>query len=183
MTIARKAAQPGAQSGFTLIEILVAVLVLSVGILGLVGLESFSMQNNRTAHLRSQASILAYELADRIRANPGVDYSSLAPADNGCRSFSGTATSCTPQEIGSQDLFDWQQQVGRSLPIADITQLTVAEGDAGDICQSSDYYKITITMALTANEEQILPNATGTEMDEFVKEQDDAFSLCFRKPG
>lgn len=57
------------QKGFTLIEILVAVVVLSIGLLGLAGLQARSLQFNKSAEQRSQATILAYDIIDRMRAN------------------------------------------------------------------------------------------------------------------
>jgi type IV pilus assembly protein PilV len=57
------------QRGTTLIETLVALVVLSVGLLGIAALQMTSLRNNRGAHLRSQAQVLAYDIADRMRAN------------------------------------------------------------------------------------------------------------------
>ncbi|MCF6236730.1 MAG: type IV pilus modification protein PilV [Gammaproteobacteria bacterium] len=56
--------------GFTLIEVLVSMAVLGVGILGVAALQITNAQNNSNAYLRSQAVFLAYDIADRMRANP-----------------------------------------------------------------------------------------------------------------
>ncbi len=56
-------------SGYTLVEVLVAVVILSVGLLGLAGMQARGMRNSHDAYLRSQAAILAYDIADRMRAN------------------------------------------------------------------------------------------------------------------
>ncbi|MBN2886612.1 MAG: type IV pilus modification protein PilV, partial [Chromatiaceae bacterium] len=69
MSRARHIALPRRQRAFTLIEVLVAVLVLSVGLLGLAGLHGVSLKLNRGAALRTQASQLAYEITDAMRAN------------------------------------------------------------------------------------------------------------------
>jgi type IV pilus assembly protein PilV len=58
--------------GFTLVEVLVAALVLAVGLLGLAGLQLASMKSNHSAYLRSQATVAAYDLLDRMRADPGA---------------------------------------------------------------------------------------------------------------
>jgi len=58
-----------AQGGATLIEVLVAVLLLSFGIVGLAGLQFTGTKFNHSAYLRSQGTSLAYDLADRARAN------------------------------------------------------------------------------------------------------------------
>ena len=57
------------QSGFTLLEIMVAIVVLSLGLLGLAGLQAASLRNNQTAYYRSIATQQAYDIADRLRAN------------------------------------------------------------------------------------------------------------------
>jgi type IV pilus modification protein PilV len=56
-------------AGFTLLEVLVAVLVLAIGLLGLARLQMTVMKSNQSAYLRSQASLLAYDISERMRAN------------------------------------------------------------------------------------------------------------------
>jgi type IV pilus assembly protein PilV len=56
-------------SGFTLLEVLITLIVLSVGLLGLAGLQTMSLRNNHDAYLRSQATIQAYDIVDRMRAS------------------------------------------------------------------------------------------------------------------
>jgi type IV pilus assembly protein PilV len=58
-----------AARGFTLVEILVTILVISIGLLGIAGLHSFSLRNNYDALMRSHASALAADIADRMRSN------------------------------------------------------------------------------------------------------------------
>jgi len=58
--------------GFTLIEVLISVLILGLGILGTLNLQTRALLDNQDAYLRSQAIILAYDMADRIRANAGI---------------------------------------------------------------------------------------------------------------
>lgn len=57
------------QSGFSLVEILVTLVVLSLGLLGVLGLQVTGLQRNDGAYLRTQASLYAYDIADRMRAN------------------------------------------------------------------------------------------------------------------
>lgn len=57
------------QRGAGLIEVMVAVLVLALGLLGIAGMQLVSLQNNHSAALRSQAVLLAYDAIDRMRAN------------------------------------------------------------------------------------------------------------------
>lgn len=58
------------QSGFTLIEVMIAVLVLSIGLLGISALQALGLRSSYGAYLGSQATLLAYDMSDRIRANP-----------------------------------------------------------------------------------------------------------------
>lgn len=57
------------ERGFSLIEVLVALLILSVGLLGIAGMQTLSVQMNVSARQSSQATFLAYEIIDRMRAN------------------------------------------------------------------------------------------------------------------
>jgi type IV pilus assembly protein PilV len=73
--------------GFSMIELLVAVLVIEVGVLGVTALQMVSLQNNRSALVRSEAVQLAYDMMDRIRGNPrggvpGQAYGGLDVGDN-----------------------------------------------------------------------------------------------------
>lgn len=65
----RSPARPPRQRGLTLIEVLVALLVLSIGLLGLAGLQNVSLQYNHDSYLRTNANNLAYDVMDRMRAN------------------------------------------------------------------------------------------------------------------
>ena len=94
--------------GFTLVEILVSVFVLGIGLLGLSGLQVLSLQNNHSAYLRSQATLLAYDMADRMRANLSaviaLDYDKPTAASIGdCIN----ATGCTPAEMAQNDMYEW----------------------------------------------------------------------------
>lgn len=103
-----------AQRGFSLIEVLIALIIMSVGMLGIAGLFVQGMQAGRTALFRHNAVTLAGDVADRIRANPraGVDY--MGPGvNNGCV---GTGIDCTPTQMAAHDILLWDQQAFDSLP-------------------------------------------------------------------
>jgi type IV pilus assembly protein PilV len=99
--------------GFTLVEVLVAVLVLAIGLLGLAGLQVTGLRNNQSAYHRSLATQLAYDISDRMRANAaGKDF-----YDNGAASEADcVAQSCTPQQIAENDLYEWSELVSGQLP-------------------------------------------------------------------
>ena len=104
-------------SGFTLIEVLIAMLILAVGLLGLAGMQITGMRNNLSAYNRSLATQLAYDMADRMRANVAdagtfgaSTYITLNPtaatAQGACTAVAGA---CTTAQMAQQDLFEWNQ--------------------------------------------------------------------------
>ncbi|WP_421858090.1 type IV pilus modification protein PilV [Marinobacter salarius] len=116
---AKSKASPGSRSrGFTLIEILVTLFILAVGLLGLAGLMVDGMRNNQGAYLRTQASILAYDMADRMRANreeaeDGGKYAgfSTANASTTISACASTAVGCTPEQQATVDKVQWTRQI------------------------------------------------------------------------
>jgi type IV pilus assembly protein PilV len=123
--------------GFTLVEVLIALIILSVGMLGIAGLYVHSMQAGRTSLFRHHAVTLAGDVADRIRANPrgGVAYAS-GGADNYC--VAG-GVNCSPTEMAANDIFLWDQQAADTLPNG-----TVAVAFAGGVAGMPPTYNITI---------------------------------------
>ncbi|MEM9401986.1 MAG: type IV pilus modification protein PilV [Pseudomonadota bacterium] len=108
------------EQGFTLIEVMIALLVLSIGLLGLAGLQVTALQNNQGAFMRSQATALAYDLADRMRANVlGTISGNYIMANAGADTDCGTATGCTPQAMAQNDLQDWTTSIATYLPLGE----------------------------------------------------------------
>ena len=109
-------------TGFTLIEVLIAMLVLAVGLLGLAGLQATSLKNNQSAYNRSQATQLAYDLADRMRANVRAviirTYIAIATrsAVRSSTLLRRHNTTCTPADMAQNDLYEWNLAVSTTLP-------------------------------------------------------------------
>lgn len=106
-----------AAQGFTLLEVLVAVIVLSIGLLGLASLQAVGLRNNQSASLRSQSTVLAYEIVDRMRANRG-------PALNDSYNTDLSMPTCVANPalsgtIANQDLVQWKNSLACSLPSGD----------------------------------------------------------------
>jgi type IV pilus assembly protein PilV len=104
-------------AGLTLVEILVAVVVLSIGLLGLAGLQAAALRNNHSAYLRSQATVFGYDMADRMRANPiaisnGNYDSPAATAVSACLNAAG----CTPAQMATHDMSEWSIALANTLP-------------------------------------------------------------------
>ena len=105
------------QAGFTLVESMVALVVLSVGMIGVAALHGQGLGAGRSAQFRTIAINLTADMADRIRVNrlAGAAYAG-APANNNCDPTGGPAVDCTPAQMAAHDLFVWNQQVQNSLP-------------------------------------------------------------------
>lgn len=138
--------------GFTLVEVLIALVIMSVGMLGIAGLYVHSMQAGRTSLFRHQAVTLAGDIADRIRANPraGAGYM-VAGADNSC--VDG-GLDCTPAEMAQNDIFVWSIQAADALPAGAVNilfnnvptpseyRIRITWNEAGQV--PSPQYEITI---------------------------------------
>jgi type IV pilus assembly protein PilV len=106
--------------GFTLLEVLIALLVFSLGLLGMAGLLIVSVKTNHSAYLRTQASFLAQSMADRMRSNtPRIwtgDYSVSYPSMDTDPCPLGTA--CSRAGIATRDKAQWSTQLRDQLPNA-----------------------------------------------------------------
>lgn len=103
--------------GFTMVETLVALVVLAVGMLGIASLFLTTMRAGGSAISRMHAVNLASDIADRIRANrrAGAAYTVAASAaDNIC--VGAAAVDCSPAQIAANDVYLWQRQVARTWP-------------------------------------------------------------------
>ncbi|MGI2028825.1 type IV pilus modification protein PilV [Endozoicomonas acroporae] len=109
--------------GFTLIETLVALLILSIGLLGMAGLQIVSLQSSNGALSRSQATMLSYDLVERIRRNPEqIDYYKDS-LDTKPESTNCISTTCTAEQLAQEDLFQWSTELDQAIPgaIANMT--------------------------------------------------------------
>lgn len=107
--------------GFTMLEVLIAILVTSIGLLGVAGMQAFALKNTHSASLRLTASMLATDMIDRMHANKSgsrygwYDKPSLAAYTTPVASCLTTA-GCTAQELANNDLNEWSQRVAAALP-------------------------------------------------------------------
>lgn len=98
------------QKGFSLLEVMIAVFVLAIGLLGVAGLQLVSMKSGQSAFLRSQATLLAYTIVDDIRANRtnASDYA-IALSD----------TSSSASGLAGDAVDDWLGDLAAELPAGD----------------------------------------------------------------
>lgn len=100
--------------GFTLVEILVAVLVMAIGLLGIAALQTTALQFTRGAYYRSQATTLAYDIADRMRANREAALGGDYDAD-----FADPAPTCGDPKgdtVAELDVSAWHSAIACLLP-------------------------------------------------------------------
>ncbi len=119
--------------GFSLVEVLIALIIMSVGMLGIAGLYVQSMQAGRTSMLRHHAVTLAGDIADRIRANPiaGAAYTATPGQDNNCV---GTGATCDSAQMAAHDIFLWRAQANDFLPpMVDGTEQVIIALDAAAV--------------------------------------------------
>lgn len=123
------------QRGFSMIEVLIALLILAIGLFGMASLMMTSMKSNQSASMRSQATWLAYDIFERMRLNSNVATSSTsyvtaaataAPNDPNCKS-----SGCSTTNIAVQDLFEWKTQL-------------VQAGLTGSIARAGNAYTVSI---------------------------------------
>ncbi|WP_286221890.1 type IV pilus modification protein PilV [Marinobacter apostichopi] len=145
---------PASQTGIGLIEILIAVLVLGIGILGVASTQVVSMQMNSQSQNRSQAVLLAEDLFDRIRANPAnpAGYALAAGAAQGGNN-GDCATGFVPGNgnVTDDDIASWQNSLTCLLPAA---QRTVAVN--GNV--------VTITIDWDQNDANATPVVVRTQI-------------------
>jgi type IV pilus assembly protein PilV len=107
--------------GFTMLEVLIAIVVIAFGLLGVAGLQVVALKNNQSASYRLIATTLANDMIDRIKTNNvGADAGEYnKPNPNayttpvaGCLLASG----CSPQELAQNDRFEWARMVEAALP-------------------------------------------------------------------
>lgn len=111
------------QKGSSLIEILVSLMILSVGILGVMGLQTRSMQFNQGALHLVRATILAEDYVDRMRSN--IDFAGLYTigSTDAARSYincEDADANCTPRDLASYHVGTWQEEVSELLPGATV---------------------------------------------------------------
>ena len=131
--------------GFSLIEVLVALLVLSIGLLGLAALQTTSLQYNTGSYHRTQATFLAYDIIDRMRANgdaianaDGTGYDQPVSTNVASSTNCNTPTAnCTSAQLALYDVSNWYARAVATLPDVATTPPTI------DIDASK---KVTITI-------------------------------------
>jgi type IV pilus assembly protein PilV len=114
--------------GFTLVEVLVTLVILSVGLLGVAALHTASLRNSLDSALRSQASALAADIADRMRGNRNA-----ALAGSYDIAIGSTRTVVSGSPLVDRDINAWKTSLAQILPAGD-----------GSIVRTGDVFTITV---------------------------------------
>ncbi len=125
--------------GFTLIEVLIALVVLSFGLLGVGALQGQGLRSSGDALFRTHALVLAGDIADHMRANTDgfgdydsdgdgtlVSFTDTAP-DNSCIDTGSDASDCTSVQMAQQGVNLWKTTLASALPSGQ-GQITVNTG-------------------------------------------------------
>ena len=135
---------PHAVAGFTLVEVLITFVVMSVGLLGIAALHTASLRNNLDSALRTQASALAADIADRMRSNRTA---AIAGAYDIALGATVTLTAGSP--LADKDKNAWKTVLGQMLPSGD-----------GAVSRSGDVFTITIRWNERARSDETDPDTT-----------------------
>jgi type IV pilus assembly protein PilV len=135
------------QHGFTLIEVLVALVILSVGLLGIAGMQVAGIRNTHYSYLRSQATAFAGEITDRMRANCSgaqAGFYNFTAASTIPTSPANNAGDLSNQNLANGDLADWLTRLRNTLPQGTAT-IACTTTDTSQACRVPPSCNVTIT--------------------------------------
>lgn len=145
MKVAHPLHQKHTQTGVGLIEVLIALLVLSIGILGYAGLQLRAVNSTEIAHYRTQAIALADDLAERIASNPESESVYLDATQWKSQSFPKTMPTgwekctgsvCTSAEMAANDVLQISSQAAQLLPGGQVSAAACGSSSASCITVS-----------------------------------------------
>lgn len=146
-------APPSPQHGFSMLEVLVAMVVLSIGALGIMGLVLSAQQANEQALQRGRAALLASDMLERIRANATDQALAIYHVGDGIgggQSQSGPdcrRTFCSVTQMAAFDLADWERQITRAQTDGAATDGLPEARGCIDMTASGNSREITVTLA------------------------------------
>ncbi len=120
------------QRGVTLVESMIALLVISIGLLGIAALQITAMSQNSSALNHSQAVWIAYNMSDRIRANKDQVAAYAGIDTNNAYSQDCMSAACTPAQMVTADASEWGALIG-TLP-----------GGRGLVANDADGLRVTV---------------------------------------
>jgi type IV pilus assembly protein PilV len=98
-----------------LIEVMIAMLIVSVGVLGVTGMQLVSLHQNQSAMLRTEALMLGNDIIDRMQANPATEYSPVVFASAPPSAVNCTSNACSPAQMADYDVAMWKCGINSTL--------------------------------------------------------------------
>ncbi len=130
--------------GVTIVEVLVAFVVLSIGMLGLAGLFAVTLRSSGNAIQRVLAVDLASDIADRIRANRRAGKAYMAdPVATDDKCVGESSVTCSPDEMAKNDVWLWRHQIAQAFPGRTATGTIEYSGGSSPVAPST--YTIQVT--------------------------------------
>ena len=159
-TLPNRSRPPSAAAGVSLLEVLIALFVFSVGMLGIGALSLTSFRATSNSLWSTRATLLVDDMADRIRANPAGrnNYATANAANNGannaCQQVAGsTPAPCTPALMAADDLFRWNQALNDPTTGLPDTNGAVLPDVVGSITVNPATTPATVTVTVTWNDQ------------------------------
>ncbi len=107
-------AAPRPAPGFTLLEVMISLVVLAIGVMGIIGLQTSTYKQLQSSQNFSRAAMLAGDMADRMLANQGqvaADAYLHDDAPDGVPSPDCSSAACTPAQLAAYDIWYWQAEL------------------------------------------------------------------------
>ena len=112
-----RSAQRRRTRGYALLEALVAIAIAGVGFIGAARMQTLGLAMNNSTQVRQKASLLGYQMADRIRANQaGMGAHAYDAPVAGATSCLSAASGCTPAQLAAADVAQWEAEIAAQLP-------------------------------------------------------------------
>lgn len=148
------------ERGVGMLEVLITLFIMSVGLLGLAGMQATSLKDSADAIQRSKAVLFVADIIDRMRANPGgVDDYKVTPtqdvdswAANNCidsysdqhDTISGSATNCSAQQMARYDVYLWKEALNPSVTEEKGSGLPNGQGSIQAVAGVAGRFTITV---------------------------------------
>ena len=139
-----------AQTGSSLIEVLVSMTILAVGILGIGAMQTSTLKSNQNSYMRTQAVFHANDIVERMRSNlAGVSAGNYDDPSPVVTAACQTTTGCSAAAMAANDVAQWETSVAAALPMGAATACldsSPVDGTAAaPACNSSgDVYAVKI---------------------------------------
>ncbi|MBB3170122.1 type IV pilus modification protein PilV [Simiduia aestuariiviva] len=127
------------QRGVTLIEILVTVAIMAVGLLGLGAMQLIGLKNINNSQYRTQASLLAYDMAERMRSNPVAVKAGAYDAVSASVS-KPSCTICSTSDMAQLDVYEWHAMIAE-----DIEKGGLPASAKGEVAKNGNQWDVTIS--------------------------------------